>query len=571
VDADCPGNCQSCNTSHACVAAVSQDDPNGRCAGTCDATGACKSKKGQTCQTVATGCASGTTCAPDGYCCDTACAGSCQACDIPGYLGTCTPVASGSPHGNRASCGTDASCGGTCAGKADGTCSYPTKNCGTGPTCSGTDKIIAQSTCASGICQDPAATTCSSGFACSANACKTICQTSADCQADYFCYNQTCHSDVVSVGVGGNVTCVSLKDGRAMCWGYNALGDGASHTSEVGTPLQVTGLANAKIVKASGNSVCALTASGTVACWGFGQYGQLGNGTNTPAAGQGFYFSNSPVSVVTAGGTDLTGIVSLYSGADAFCAISSTAVYCWGQNAGGMLGFSVPSNPENILSAVQVQGAPALSPFGMGFSFQFGVENSTTLQAWGMDSYGTVDPAASDAIFPNWNSKTVTTTTGISQVVGGARTGCVLYVDGQVQCWGSNLFGALGNGTSVGDDDPIPGHKITGLTATHIASGEEFMCAQTSDTTSVYCWGLNDHGVIGPDTSTNYSIPTRVSLSLPVGLSVTEVASSATSGTVCTIISDGSLMCWGSNGYLETGTGSTSSAVTVPTIVQANW
>ncbi len=66
VNADCPGTCQTCNPIRACVAAVSQDDPNGRCSGTCDTTGACRSKKGQTCQTVAAGCASGTTCSADG-------------------------------------------------------------------------------------------------------------------------------------------------------------------------------------------------------------------------------------------------------------------------------------------------------------------------------------------------------------------------------------------------------------------------------------------------------------------------------------------------------------------------
>jgi hypothetical protein len=62
TNSDCRGTCQSCSTSHTCVAVVNADDPNGRCLGTCDATGACKSKKGQSCQTVTSGCASGTTC-----------------------------------------------------------------------------------------------------------------------------------------------------------------------------------------------------------------------------------------------------------------------------------------------------------------------------------------------------------------------------------------------------------------------------------------------------------------------------------------------------------------------------
>jgi len=45
-DSDCPGACQACSAGHTCVPATGRDDPNGRCAGTCDATGACRSKRG---------------------------------------------------------------------------------------------------------------------------------------------------------------------------------------------------------------------------------------------------------------------------------------------------------------------------------------------------------------------------------------------------------------------------------------------------------------------------------------------------------------------------------------------
>ncbi|HEX7500488.1 MAG TPA: hypothetical protein VF524_09300, partial [Polyangia bacterium] len=146
TSADCTGTCQTCNASHACVPAVSQADPNGRCLGTCDSTGACKSKQGQSCTAVAAGCVSGTTCSPDGICCDQACTASCMACDIASSLGLCKAVTSGSPHTGPSSCGTDATCAGSCGGKADGSCSYPISDCGAGPTCSG-GSLIGQSTC----------------------------------------------------------------------------------------------------------------------------------------------------------------------------------------------------------------------------------------------------------------------------------------------------------------------------------------------------------------------------------------------------------------------------------------
>ena len=198
---DCAGACQTCNAG-VCTAVKNQDDP--ACPGTCDATGACKSKQGQACQqTGASGCLAGTICAPDGICCDKTCDSPCMACDILGFLGICKAVASGPPHGNRASCGTDTTCGGACAGKADGTCSYPTTNCGSGPSCSGTDKVVAQSTCASGACQPPVATVCQNAFACTGGACKTSCLTSADCQTGYYCSNQKCIAGTPHKFVGG--------------------------------------------------------------------------------------------------------------------------------------------------------------------------------------------------------------------------------------------------------------------------------------------------------------------------------------------------------------------------------
>ena len=160
VNADCAGTCQTCNTSHACVAAVSQDDPNGRCAGTCDTTGVCKSKKGQTCQTVAVGCASGTTCSTDGYCCDTAC-GQCNSCST----GTCTPL-TGLP-----SCGTGKVC-------ASGSCITCTQNdpCQPADPCkTGTISCATGSSVCGESGSQPAGTSCGTGKVCSGGNCQTGC------------------------------------------------------------------------------------------------------------------------------------------------------------------------------------------------------------------------------------------------------------------------------------------------------------------------------------------------------------------------------------------------------------
>ncbi len=152
---DCAGACQTC-TNGICTAVKNHDDL-GFCAGTCDATGACKSTQGQTCN-LASDCAGGIPCA-DGYCCDKACAGSCQACDVVNLLGTCTTLAAtDTPHRGHIACiATDSACAGSCNGLS-AACSYPTSACGTA-SCTGSS-YQAAGKCSNGVCNTPAAQTC---------------------------------------------------------------------------------------------------------------------------------------------------------------------------------------------------------------------------------------------------------------------------------------------------------------------------------------------------------------------------------------------------------------------------
>src|SRR5438874_8262307 len=84
----------------------------------------------------------------DGVCCNQACNGQCQACDVAGSVGQCTPV-SGAPHlngGARAACASDGStCGGSCDGSNIAACAYPTAQC-RGASC-GSGTATASASC----------------------------------------------------------------------------------------------------------------------------------------------------------------------------------------------------------------------------------------------------------------------------------------------------------------------------------------------------------------------------------------------------------------------------------------
>jgi hypothetical protein len=172
---DCPGTCQTCS-SGSCISVKNADDP-GKCAGTCDSAGECKAKQGQKCTDVTGGCISGTTCA-DGTCCNRACAGTCEACDLPNALGTCTVLTAGSQprHGTCANTGTgvaNATCAGSCQGKSDGTCTYAANTiaCGTAGCATNTSSQAAGTCNGTGLCSMPAPISCKTGGTCSAGAC----------------------------------------------------------------------------------------------------------------------------------------------------------------------------------------------------------------------------------------------------------------------------------------------------------------------------------------------------------------------------------------------------------------
>jgi hypothetical protein len=201
VASDCTGTCTTCSAAGSCVAVKNAADPvASRCPGTCDATGICKSKQGQPCNTVpgtTGGCLVGLACSPDNYCCNRACTGSCEACDVAGAAGTCTTVAD-IPHVGHTTCaGSATACNGSCAGSTNGQCVWPAGSCGQ-TSCSNLSgssgtTYMGVGTCNTGTCGAGATSSCSGSLLCaSATTCKTGCSVDADCITGDYCNAGLC-------------------------------------------------------------------------------------------------------------------------------------------------------------------------------------------------------------------------------------------------------------------------------------------------------------------------------------------------------------------------------------------
>jgi hypothetical protein len=115
---------------------------------------------------------------------------------------------------------------------------------------------------------------------------------------------------------------------------------------------------------------------------------------------------------------------------------------------------------------------------------------------------------------------------------------------GAVSCWGLNTFGQIGDGTNADNSSPVTVAGVT--TATGVQAGTNHTCVTLTDLT-VSCWGLNTSGQLGDGTTTNRNAPVAAT-------GVTRVVS-LTAGTAhtCAINTTGGLTCWGTNANNERG------------------
>ena len=143
---------------------------------------------------------------------------------------------------------------------------------------------------------------------------------------------------------------------------------------------------------------------------------------------------------------------------------------------------------------------------------------------------------------------------------------CATLTTGGVDCWGSNNSGQLGNNTTTSSETPVEVVGVGGTStlsgATSVSVGYDSACAMLSSG-GVDCWGLNIEGELGDNNTTSPGLtPVEV-----VGVNGTDYLSGVTSVSVgyeatCAMLSSGGVDCWGLNDEGQLGNNSATQELT---------
>ncbi len=287
-----------------------------------------------------------------------------------------------------------------------------------------------------------------------------------------------------------------------------------------------------------------MTSTGNAFCWGNNPSGSVGDGT----------LAQRKTPVAVSGGLVFT---SISVGSYTVCATTAQgAVYCWGSNSLGVLGDGTTmdrSVPTKVASTI------AFTQVSTGGFHTCAITATGAAWCWGSNSVGALgDGTKNDALVPT----AVVGGLSFSSIVAAedSKT-CALTLDGSAYCWGSQAYGALGNGV----DDRVLAHAISTPVAVSggghytALAGDVFSSCAVTSAGSGACWGFDGDGNLGDGSMTNRAVPGPISTTRALS---SIAMSHYTNSHACALTTGGDIVCWGNGGGGSLGDGTSMSKTT---------
>lgn len=337
-----------------------------------------------------------------------------------------------------------------------------------------------------------------------------------------------------AVTPGGLYTCGLSTAGEAFCWGGTSGVsvdpiDWDSLMPPSAVPVRVPGGYRFSQITV-GWPVCAVDIAGNAYCWGDNTTGQLGDGSFVAKRTPTLVLGGFRWRLLAAGGSHVCGLAA------------DERVYCWGNQFRGLLGngerlgaVSTPVPLASNLTFRAVYPTCALTQIGDAY-------------CWGSNDYGRLgDGLPPEPYKESLIPSLVTGGHHFTSLALGSHHICGIANDARAYCWGWNIAGQLGNGTTMHTSTPT---EIGGdLRWRSLTAGDSHTCGITLDGVQ-YCWGGNERGEFGNGTMTEMSAQ-------PLLINPSRRFVSVTAGgyNTCGLTTANTAFCWGRGDYGQLGNG----------------
>ena len=327
----------------------------------------------------------------------------------------------------------------------------------------------------------------------------------------------TAMTNVIAMADGSYHSLVVKSDRTVWSFGYNnygQLGIGSSDYSQHAAITQVSSLADVISVSAGLYHSLALKSDGTVWTWGYNNYGQLGDGGNSPRS--------VPYQL-----SSLSNVVAIAAGYCHSLALKSDgSVWAWGYNVNGQLGDGTTTNRS---TPVQVGGVGSIVAIAAGNYHNLALDRNGNVCAWGANTYGQLG----DGTTTQRTTAVQTGASGVMAIAAGQYHSLALSSNRSVCAWGQNSSGQLGNGTATNTNLPV---QVSGLSNVTAIAGCNAQCLALDQNGNVWGWGANGNGQLGFGSTANTNLPTLIPETVQFTVSSQTVCENAGTATITAVV-----------------------------------
>ncbi|HVI00412.1 MAG TPA: hypothetical protein VM869_16960 [Enhygromyxa sp.] len=320
--------------------------------------------------------------------------------------------------------------------------------------------------------------------------------------------------DARAVSTASGLACAIVEDGRVRCWG--AFRWGTQHVYDVPR------IAKAVSLDISDGESCATLENGELWCWGVEDFG-------VPRMRLGGAIAVTVADAIACGLTQQGDVV------------------CWGQGIEDWHRYDTQFNQQQPPAPF---GTPADAEQQYPDSLEVGrFRGAVGIALTGWNTLcvqrGDGKIVCSDRdVFAilrgeELGMREIEGASGVSSLATTRTHSCAKTLDERALCWGRNVYGQLGDGSSVTREQAAPVAQLSGVVDLSVA--EEFSCALTRDD-RISCWGFDRGEALARE---------DVHFNTLQGLRASSIA--AAGHMTCAVDEAKQLRCWGAESIESVG------------------